>query len=182
MYLFAMPLSRARFPVKFGLAFLLLRAALPLTAQQLEPGTRVRMRPPCDTGGSCSPIIGLLHRISADSVEIVAGDGRLHTLQLTPTTRLDVSRGNRSRIAEGLAGGLLAGIIAGAIADAQCSNPSGDDSICGLWYLITVPPGILVGGIVGATFKTEWWLPPPGRVTVASSGSGSWQLGLRLGF
>ncbi len=120
--------------------------------------------------------------MSGDTLVVTQEDGELRSLTLTPITRIDLSHGYRSRIFEGLGLGALAGVLAGAIAEATCSGP-GDDSQCGLWYLITVPPGVLLGGIVGAHFRTEWWLPVSrSRLAIQPMRGGGVGLGLNIGW
>jgi hypothetical protein len=159
----------------------ILALASPLAAQRLEPGARVRLRPPCPAGTPCIPIIGRLERLTSDTIAVLDTNGVLHTRALTANTRLDVSHGMRRRILEGLGVGVLAGTLVGAILVAECRGPrsSGDD-LCGLAVLFALPPGILLGGIVGATMKTEWWLPPPERRIVLTPTRDGVRIGMRM--
>ncbi len=150
-------------------------------AQRLEPGARVRIRPPCERDAACDPIIGQFRSIQGDTVMLLTADGQTRSHVLTRSTRFDLSHGERGRWPEGLGLGFAGGLVMGFLAKSRCEGP-GDDSICGIYYLVTVPPGLLLGGIVGAHYKTELWLPAR-RMTVAvtptPSGIG---LGMRLAF
>jgi hypothetical protein len=169
--------------------FLLLLAAvvaLPvaLGAQQLEVGARIRVWPPCASDGSCSPVVGSLGSISPDSIVLVGEDGARHALPFSPESRIQLSHGFRRRWPEGLAVGLLAGIAAGFVWQRLCIGPGDgpDDSQCSLSYLVTVPPGVLAGGIVGAHLKTEWWLAVPRIANAMQPVPGGMQLGFRVRF
>lgn len=157
-----------------------LTIALPLAAQRLEPGARVRLRPPCPAGAKCAPFIGEVRSITPDSIHVVDALGTLHAERITPELRIDLSHGMRRRILEGMGAGLAAGIVVGALAVAECRSPNGGEGTCGLLYLFAVPPSIVLGGIIGGTMKTEWWLPPPDRqFTIAPTHDGV-RLGMRM--
>jgi hypothetical protein len=164
------------------LAALVLAIPATTSAQRLERGARIRVRPPCEQREACYPIIGEFRSISGDTLTMRRADGGVESLHLGPDMRLDLSHGYRRRWPEGLAAGFVAGVVVGYLAKTSCESPVGDDSICGLYYLVTVPPGILLGGIIGAHHTVEWWLPAQ-RVAVGfvplRRGVG---MGLRLGF
>ena len=45
---------------------------------------------------------------------------------------------------------------------------------------ITVPPGVLIGGIVGVSLTTEWWLPPPERRILIGPTRDGVRLGMQI--
>lgn len=151
-------------------------------AQKLEPGARVRIRPPCERDAVCDPIIGQLQSIRGDTVVLQGGDGIPRSLLLTRTTRFDLSHGMRRRWLEGLGIGLAGGVVAGFIAKKTCEGPFSSDSMCGLYYLLTLPSGLLLGGIVGAHYKTEVWLPARRTTVVVTPTPDGVGLGMRLAF
>ncbi|MEO8480494.1 MAG: hypothetical protein ABI542_12795 [Gemmatimonadota bacterium] len=153
-------------PTPVLLALLLLVSNV-VAAQKLEPGARVRIRPPCERDAPCDPIIGQFRSIQGDTVVLLTPDGQTRSHVLTRTTRFDLSHGMRGQWLEGLGIGLAAGVAVGFLAKSTCEGSgSRGESLCGIYYLFTVPPALLLGGIVGAHHKTELWLPAR-RMTVA---------------
>jgi len=149
-------------------------------AQRLEPGARVRVRPPCERDAPCDPIIGEFRSMQGDTVMIVDGNGESRSLLLTRTTRFDLSHGMRGRWLEGLGVGLAAGMVAGFLATGLCKGANHGDPLCSFYYLFTLPPGLLLGGIVGAHYKTELWLPARRVAVVVVPTRSGIGMGMRL--
>jgi hypothetical protein len=132
----------------------------PLSAQQtptLTPGTRVRV-------GS---VVGTLVSIDSASIVLRRPNGRVASLPRRQGTRVDVSAGpgrcspghRGTCLLIGFLGGAALGAGVGAIAVRNCRaalSPT-DWDLCPFWYFGTVPAGVLVGTIVGATIGGEHW-------------------------
>lgn len=159
------------------LAALLLLAA-PATAQRLEPGARVRIHPPCELAQPCDHMIGELQRLDANTATIRDSVGTVRTVALASDTRIDLSRGFRKRIPEGIGLGVLAGAVLSSLGGGRNSgsyNTGGGGSP----YFVVL--GGAFGGLIGSTVRVEVWLPLPERtftLVPLRSGVG---LGMRVG-
>lgn len=126
-----------------------------LSAQQtppLAPGARVRV------GG----VVGTLESIDSASIVLRRPNGREGSIPRRPDTRLDVSipgicsAGHRMAcVTLGGLGGLALGVGVGAFKVRNCRP--GREDLCPLWYVLTLPSGLLVGAVVGAFVWGEHW-------------------------
>ena len=173
---------------------LALTLALPLgapAAQEtptLAPGTRVRVTTPDGR------VVGTLESIDSATIVVRRQNGRTANLPMGRGTRVDVSGGpgtcspghRGTCVLVGFLGGAALGVGVGAGAASNC----GEDPLCGLYYLITVPAGALVGTIVGAVVGGEHWnrVELPARLSLAPDVPGAlkpWRtvrVGVRLAF
>jgi hypothetical protein len=130
---------------------------------------------------ACRTTRGAFARITADSVYLSAPTGavsRDSVLRL----ELRVRRNHRLKGAGiGALAGTALGFGVGAIAVSSCN-----DELCALWFLVTVPPGLVVGTLTGVIVGGgEKWRP----VTLDAVGAGQsralpkpFKLGLALAF
>ncbi|MGH7615082.1 MAG: hypothetical protein ACREMW_13695 [Gemmatimonadales bacterium] len=148
----------------------------------LAPGSRVRVTIPHQR------VVGTLESIDSTTIVVRRQNGSVVTLERAGRTRLDVSAGPGSCspgrrggcIALGFLGGAGVGFGVGAIVVSSC-----DGDLCGLYYLITVPAGAVVGTVVGAVVGGEHWKQAeiPVRLTFAPGGSGdATRVGVRIRF
>ena len=148
-----------------------------------ELGTRVRVT--TDTRRTT----GTLESIDSTTIVVRARNGRTVAFQRASNFDLDVSAGpgtcGEGRrfgcVALGFLGGGVVGLGVGALIVSGCN-----DELCGLWYLITVPAGALVGTIVGAVLPGERWkeaaLPALTYVVPEAAGERRIRLGVQLRF
>ena len=160
------PLSRCCLALAFALG------AQPLPAQQpwsVEPGQRVRISSGGEQGGFVVQAVG-----SGELMLAEVGSDRTVRMPTASISRLDVSRGPRSRsagfgrgFAFGFIGGALVGSVLGlASGDGGCGGSGGWVSYCiqfsaGERALIgggvLGALGGLTGGLIGATRPGERW-------------------------
>jgi hypothetical protein len=140
-----------------------------LSAQDLAPGSRVRVSVP-----GRSPLLGTLVRMSGDSVWVRGAAGvESRPLTRTPPAVLEVSRGSRSHTLTGALVGLAVGtlVTVGFLA-AFCSDRDtlcdGDEQVRAAALLGL--PAVAVGTGIGALVRSERWEVAP------------FQLGLSLEF
>jgi hypothetical protein len=122
------------------------------SAQRAEVGTYLRMSHDCRTGNSprhgeqiaCRTTKGALAVVTTDTLYLIAPTGAVSRGSID---RLEL-RVRRNRRLKGAGIGALAGIAlgvgVGAIAVSACRG-----ELCDLWYLITVPSGLVVGTVTG---------------------------------
>lgn len=164
------------------LAFLLPRTPVHAQGSTVQPGTRVRVQPPCgatDTGRPCRTVVGRLLAPTGDSLLIEDAHGVTRKIDLATGSRVERSVGYRRHTLLGLGLGSLVGLGAGALLYSGCTTGGEDDWLCGFYYFATVPAGAALGTVVGALTRTERWeavsapattlhvWPLPGRTTVA---------------
>ena len=132
-----------------------------LAQQYVSAGARVRV---VDTGTHASLLKGTFVRVAADSVFVTASDSTAF-MMLGGPHQLQVSGGRHGHPFKGMGIGFVAGAGLGAIigsatySDSDCADAffcnkkinTGVDAIGGALL------GLLVGGIVGASVKTEKW-------------------------
>jgi hypothetical protein len=152
---------------------LLLPLGAPLAQQAptLARGARVRVIAPDRR------VVGQLESIDSATIVVRRQNGDVVTVERAERTRVDVSAGPGSCspgrrggcIALGFLGGAAVGLGVGAIAVSGC-----DGELCGLYYLVTVPAGAVLGTIVGAVVGGEHWkrAEMPARMTFAPDGRG----------
>jgi hypothetical protein len=141
-----------------------------LAAQEIAPGTRVRITMP----GAREPGIGNVITTTEQTIvaRLVTGD----TIRVSPSNiaRLEVTDGQSRHIWLGAGIGFIAGAATGAILgaavppDPNC-NFACDTKLLGeaLGAALLGVTGTVVGGIIGATHTTENWrvIYFPGRST-----------------
>lgn len=130
------------------------------------PGARVRITE-SGTGGR-GLLRGTVVTMSADTVVLrFDRGGEAVPISLARVSRIEVSRGSKRHTAAGLGLGFLAGAGTGALVGAlTCESSStctggSDGSLTGihalLWGGVGAAVGTLVGGVIGASHKTERW-------------------------
>jgi hypothetical protein len=141
--------------------FLLL--ALPaLQTSPLTTGTRVRVTVRDDTGQRVH--VGPLRTFDSSVLSLSTADAGAHYVSVprSSITRIEVSRGTRSRWRSGaLLGGVL-GLAAIALVDVGCSQDC--NSPKGGAIAAAVGGGLVVGAGVGALMRTERWESQPWAV------------------
>ena len=162
------------------LVALFVATSSPLAAQEapVEPGARVRVTAP-DLG--INKAIGVFEAVEGGT--LVVGTLRL---PLASVTRLEVHRGQKSRVGRGAligaAVGAGSGAIIGAIAfSGSCiDNPDGCPAAgAAIGAIFLGLPGLLVGTVVGALSKTDRWEAVPLdriRVSFTPLGNGGFAL------
>jgi hypothetical protein len=146
------------------------------SAQRAEVGTYLRISHDCRTGNSprhgeriaCRTTKGALAVVTTDTLYLITPTGAVSRGSID---RLDL-RVRRSQRLKGAGIGALAGIAlgvgVGAIAASACSG-----ELCDLWYLITVPSGLVVGTVTGVIAGGgEQWRAVP----VDALGAGQFRL------
>jgi len=158
--------------------------------QRLEVGTYLRISHQCQAAESpghgermaCRMTRGALARTTADSVYLSAPTGAVSRDSIF-SLELRVRRNHRLKGAGiGALAGTALGFGVGAIAVSSCNG----EPLCGLWFLVTVPPGLVVGTLTGVIVGGgEKWRP----VTLDALGAGQsrarpkpFKLGLALAF
>jgi hypothetical protein len=123
-----------------------------LSAQRAEVGTYLRISHDCRTQNSprhgeqvaCRTTKGALAVVTTDTLFLTAPTGAVSRRSID---RLDL-RVRRNQRLKGAVIGALAGIGlgvgVGAIAVSSCTG-----ELCDLWYVITVPSGLVVGTVTG---------------------------------
>lgn len=147
-------------------------ASVAQDAPALARGARVRVT------GPNRRVVGQLESIDSATIVVRRQRGDLVTLERAAPTSLDVSAGpgscspgrRGSCVALGFLGGAVVGIGVGAIAVSGCHS-----ELCGLYYLLTVPAGAVLGTIVGAVVGGEHWerVEMPARITFAPDARGN---------
>ncbi len=157
-----------RVPVQI-LSILLSALAMPsrpLTAQDLVPDARVRVRqcPPAGVQGLCRTWQGTFQSIDGNSLTLRESTGVLNSVAWTPTTRVRVSRGRQSYVGHGAALGLILGAVVGKAAAESCG---GDSESCGYETPIGMGVGLGLGILIGAVSSADRWVtvqrPEPPR-------------------
>lgn len=116
------------------------------------------------TPDSTAPYVGILRSYDGDTATLEGADGPMPPFELSPSARLEISRGTRSDAGRGAAIGAVIGGAGLAFAGAvSCSNDDG-------WFnpgpgacaaggaLVGGAAGALVGLVIGSTQHSENWL------------------------
>ena len=133
-----------------------------LTAQQnpLQPGSRVRITAP-DCG--LNQQTGMLDPSLGDTLVLAYGASNARCLR-SNVTRLEVSRGRRSKWVTGLGLGLLGGALVGAAVGPTLNHPE-DGLTAADWaavgVLLGAPTGMVLGTLIGASIKRDRWEEVP---------------------
>lgn len=182
-----------------GLAVLVVAsiAFAPSAHGQVSPsGNRVRVM---ESTSKRALVIGQLVRRTNDSVVVVpdslSSQGTEQVFVLGPQHRLQQSVGFRRRTLRGMGTGLLVGAVGGGLSAAAgykkekdcevyCSNGTRrGDAFLGAFVLAW--PGLLIGGIVGASNTHEVWRPMAEhgvRMAIAPTAKGGAQFAARVSF
>ena len=134
---------------------------LVLHAQDVRPGSRIRVRGPCGIGEHCVPVTGSYVAWNGTTLTLRDGQGAQRQHEIRPASTVEVARGSRGHALAGLAFGAGLGLIVGVIAADDCANElelSPVAGLCGGTYVVGgVGVGALTGLLVGALMKSERW-------------------------
>jgi len=127
-------------------------------------GLPARVTPRCDLPSAvptrCKAVVGTLVRWDGDSLTLRTVDNLDHRFAWPALQTVDVSHRTRGHLGKGLLGGLGVGIVGGELLRSSCASIGGEDAgLCVLWFVITVPAGTLLGGVVGAVIRSPTWEP-----------------------
>jgi len=184
--------------------FLLCRAvpALAGEAAMPEPGARVRLTLPCDdarpaptgSGGATCRIEGRLDHLGPDGITL-AGASSSTRHPLASVTRIEVSRGERSRWLTGAGAGFVAGAVGTYVAldrggsTNPCDPSTNQDAIGqGSCLALAAAGGLAgagLGALVGSLFRSERWEDVPEdrwRVSLGPRPGAQLQLSVVLSF
>jgi hypothetical protein len=164
-------------------AALVLVAPFPLLAQQeslLAPGERVRVTAP---GIGVHERVCTFSALRRDTALVMERGGTLLALPLASITKLEVSRGRRSRVGKGAVIGLLAGAGAGVLLGALdlAQEEGGAEYVLLGWAGLGAGAGALFGAVLGAVIRVDRWEPVrlyPVRVGLGSQRNGALTLSL----
>jgi hypothetical protein len=156
---------------------LIASTAIALQGQERDSlaGLPVRVMPRCDLpslppGAQCKAVVGTLVRRDSDSLTLRTVDNVEHRLAWPALGAVDVSRRTHGHLGTGTLVGLGAGAVAGEVLRSSCASTGGEDAgLCVVWFLITVPSGLLLGSVVGVSIRSPTWesVVPPSQVGVS---------------
>ncbi len=142
-------------------AALLLTPLLNLGAQDtlVGPGAKVRVYAP-------DRLVGIIEELNPDGLLLRLEDrDSPQAIPFASITRLEVSRGKKSRFLKGLGVGLLLGAVSGtAIGFASSDDPPWFFSFSAEAAVLGVLGGLaggVIGGVIGATTKVDRWQELP---------------------
>jgi hypothetical protein len=171
---------------------ILLAGTLPLGAQQLNPGARIRVSRPCSTGEFCALLDGRLVSWHGSTLTLSDGDRGDREVEVLPGSTVEVFRGSHGHALTGLLIGTVTGGVVGALAASSCDD-GWDESLgaalVSSWCTgAVVAGGILLGALggvlVGAVIRTERWdavVPPSSSLSLGMLPNGR-GVGLRWQF
>ena len=175
--------------MRFGTVALLLS---PVVAWSQEPpafvpGSRIRITE--REAGTNGRRTGTVVTASADTVVLTLDSGgETATFSLARISELEVSQGRHGHLAAGVGVGLLAGAGIGALLGAVFA-PEGTEEGVGMYAAfgaaVGAGAGLLLGGIAGASHKTERWEAVPSsdwHVSTVPTGPGRFGLALSVHF
>ena len=167
-----------RLKVSFFTAVLAVSSSGDPAAQPVPAGTRVRVthtyacvRNPAGQV-QCSAtfprtrftrVVGTMVTLAADSMILRTNQAEALALPFPSIARLEISRGQKSRVAAGVGYGALAGFGTGAIVGVVLCRPGcGDETdLTPLVALVTggigAGAGALIGGLIGANSRSDRW-------------------------
>lgn len=143
-----------------GALGLLLAAPAAGRAQQLQPGSRIRVNRPCNPGEFCPSVTGHYLATSGSVLTLREGADGERKVELLPGSSIDVFRGSRSHALLGLGIGAGLGILGGVLLTDDCVEEASQSpiaGICGANLIVAVPVGALLGLLVGSMARTERW-------------------------
>jgi hypothetical protein len=152
------------------LLLLVLPLASPSTTSPLTTGTRVRVTVRDD--GTERRLVGPLRTFDGDALTL-SPDGGTGPVSLSRSTitRIEVSRGGRSRAGKGALVGAVLGLAAIAIAESTRGEDYEAPDNYGLIVGGAIAGGAVLGAGVGAMVRSERWEAQPwavGRRTAAA--------------
>lgn len=134
-----------------------------------EPGSRVSVVIPSNSGRQVRIAVGSLVRLSGDTVVIASGQRQPDTLVLGPSRRLEVRTAvGRGHGRQGALWGFLVGGLGGAIVGAATYQPCteglcimdpGEGGSAAAGFLLGGLFGAGVGAAIGSSIRTEVWTP-----------------------
>jgi len=150
----------------------------------IVPGSRIRITER-DTGGRHS---GKVVSAGADTVVLrFDSGGKVATFSLARISGLEVSRGRKGHVAAGIGIGFLAGVGIGALLGAAFAPASASQTEEGVGLYVSLGAGIgagagmLLGGVAGASYKSDKWEKVPSsrwHVSALSTKPGRFALAL----
>jgi hypothetical protein len=159
------------------------------------PGARVRV---VNVSNAAPVLTGQLIRMAGDTVIVSSATAIQTSMVVTSAHRFEVSTGRHGRTLRGIGIGLLAGVAVGTVAayatyeEPECAPDSwfcldfgGRGTEVAAGGILGGVSGMLIGGIVGATFRRETWRlidHQPIRVGVAPTSHRGALLTLSLAF
>jgi hypothetical protein len=151
-----------------------------LPGQELAPllGLPARVTPRCSAPNPapptrCATFVGTLIRTDSDSLTLRTADNVERRFAWPMLDALAVSHRRHGHVGRGvLIGGGLGLAIGEGLRSSCASTGSEDAGLCVIWFLITVPSGMLVGGITGALIRSPTWEPVPLPAPQAGGTSG----------
>ena len=150
-----------------GSSWCLVASAIALQGQERDSlaGLPARVTPRCNVPSvspavHCKPVVGTLVRMDSDSLTLRTVDNVAHRFAWPAVGAVDVSHRTRGHVGNGMLIGLGVGVVAGEVLKSSCASTGGEDAgLCVLYFLITVPGGTLLGGVVGASIRSPTWEP-----------------------
>ncbi len=169
---------------------LLCLSALPFVgARGQEPhpllGLPARVTPRCSAANPapavrCATFVGTLVHTDSDSLTLRTADNVERRFAWPMVEALAVSRRRHGHVGRGiLIGGGLGLVIGEGLRSSCASTGSEDAGLCVIWFLITVPTGLLVGGVTGALVRSPTWEPVPLPAPQAG-GTAGYHLGISV--
>jgi hypothetical protein len=164
-----------------GAVLLLLHCAVPALAGETtrpEPGARVRLTLPCDdarpsparSGRTTCRIEGRLDHLGPDGITLTGGASSTRH-PLASVTRIEISRGERSRWLAGAAAGFVSGAAGTYVAlnrggSTNPCDPSANQDAIGQGACLGLAAagglaGAGLGALVGSLFRSERWEDVP---------------------
>ncbi len=164
-----------------------------LSAQQpppIEPDSRIRVTAP---NVGADKVVGTFLGAAGDTLRVQTESQAPLAIPFAFVTRLDVSRGKKSRVVRGaVLVGVIGAVVGGAVGlvtpQFACETPSGcpvDWGEAGKLAALGGVIGAAVGGGIGALTKTDRWEKVPLdqlRVSLVPQRDGRFALGLSVRF
>lgn len=113
---------------------------------------------------STTPYVGILRSYDGDTATLESSDGPLLPFTLSPSARLEISRGTRSHAGQGAAiGAVIGGAGLALLGAVNCSNDDGFFDVgpgecAAAGALLGGAAGALVGLVIGSTQHSESWV------------------------
>lgn len=146
------------------LAGALLSGPVPLLAQGLEPGHRIRVTAPSVLG---ERQVGQLVWVDVDSLVLASEAGTAPQRWVFPPesiTRLEASQGRHGHPGRGFLIGAGVGLIGGLMGisgEGTCTGSGNYGELCAMLVVGSTLGGGLLGLLIGAAARTERWVSIP---------------------